>query len=144
MEELASWLVEHPDAFIVTDIKQDNLDGLGHIRKTYPHICRQIIPQIYNFDEYGPAKELGFDNLILTLYATKYEDEALLEFVREHPLLVVTMPIERARTGLPLKLGDMGIFVYTHTVNQTQLVDELKINGVNGFYTDFIEPQTYN
>lgn len=34
----------------------------------------------------------------------------------------------------------MGIFTYTHTVNEKRLMDKLKANKVNGFYTDLLEP----
>ena len=140
LPELSDWLKRHRNAFIVTDIKQNNLKGLEQISQRYSVMRRQIIPQIYSFDEYDPAKGLGFDNLILTLYTADYSDDLLLEFLSTHPVLAVTMPISRAQTGLPEKLDQLDIFVYAHTVNQKERVERLKAKDVDGFYTDLLKP----
>lgn len=140
LSDLIGWLNSHRDAFIITDIKRNNMAGLKHISQKYPHIQGQIIPQIYRFTEYWPVEELGYNNPILTLYLKDYSDDILLRFIQHHPVSAVTMPIGRAMTGLPLKLKNLGIFVYAHAVNHKEVVDNLKANGVDGFYTDFLEP----
>lgn len=140
LDDLVNWLDKHPGVFIITDIKQRNVNGLKLISRKYKNIRSQIIPQIYQFTEYNPVRNLGFDNIILTLYKKNYSDDILLEFVKRYPVSAVTMPIAKAKTNLPSKLKRMNIFVYTHTVNQQELVDRLKANGVDGFYTDLLKP----
>lgn len=136
--ELVDWLKKHPDALAVTDMKRDVIPALRFISREYPDIKGRIIPQIYRFREYDEVIKLGFDDLILTLYKENYQDENVIEFLKSHRVAAVTMPIDRAMTGLPVKLKRMGIFVYAHTVNDDELKNKLKSNGVDGFYTDFL------
>lgn len=141
LAELAQWLREHPDAYIVTDIKNDNLKALELIRKECPDVQRQFIPQIYNFSEYVPAEFMGYDQIILTLYRfSNAADEQILDFANLHSLLAVTMPAARGQTELPRRLKEQGVFVYCHTINKQEDKAMLVENGVDGFYTDDLLP----
>jgi len=140
IDDLAEWLYDHDDIYIVTDVKKHNLEALRLIKERYPDLTPQIIPQIYKFDQFAPTKELGFESIILTLYMSNYTDSELIDFVREHEILAITMPISRARTELPKKLKEENIFVYAHTINNNQLKHDLELNGVDGFYTDDLLP----
>ncbi|SCG81810.1 sulfatase [Proteiniborus sp. DW1] len=140
IEDLAEWLYEHKDVYIVTDIKSENQKALKLIKEKYPDLINQFIPQIYKLDEFIPVQGLGYSNIILTLYASTYPDEELIDFVRRHEIFAITMPIERARTVLPEKLKKENIFVYTHTINDSELRKELEAKGIDGFYTDEILP----
>ncbi len=63
------WLQQHPDVRIITDIKtNDNVNILAEIANSYPEAIQQFIPQIYSFVEYEPILELGYQDVILTLY----------------------------------------------------------------------------
>lgn len=138
-DRMAKWMEDHPDGYIVTDIKGNNIKGLGYLRFTYPHLIDRIIPQIYKFDEYETVKELGYQNIILTLYMMGNKEE-VLDFMYLDELLAVTIPQATASTDLALKLSERGIFVYTHTINDLNEVLNLKNNGVKGFYTDWLIP----
>jgi lipoteichoic acid synthase len=136
MDNLEIWLERHPDVFIITDVKKDNIATLKYISKNYKGVKKQLIPQVYNFDEYNEARKMGFRFLILTLYASNYSDYEILDFLQKNYVLAVTMPIDRAMTDLPSELKKEGIFVYAHTVNEQDLANSLRSNGVGGFYTD--------
>lgn len=140
LEDLAEWLYEHDDVYIVTDIKRDNVEALKLIRDRYPDLIHQFIPQIYGIDQFIPVQGLGYTNIILTLYASNYTDEELIDFVNRHEIFAITMPISKARTELPNKLKNANIFVYAHTINREDLRQELEANGVDGFYTDDLLP----
>jgi len=139
-EIIAQWLREHKDAYIITDIKKRNIEGLKVISEKYPDIQDQIIPQIYLMEEYSQAQSLGYKNIILTLYASNYTDEEIIDFGRRQKLLAITMPLYRGYTELPSKLNRENVFVYVHTINDKEIRDELLENGVNGFYTDDFIP----
>ena len=62
------WFADHPQAFLVTDVKERNLDALEHIGSNYPQFLTRIIPQIYQPSEYTIVRELGFEKIIWTLY----------------------------------------------------------------------------
>ena len=138
-DRMAKWMEDHPDAYIVTDIKRDNIKGLGYLRFTYPHLVDRIIPQIYRQDEYETVKELGYENIILTLYMMGNKNQ-VLDFMYLDELLAVTMPQVTASTDLPLRLSERGVYVYTHTINDLNELLNLKNNGVKGFYTDYLVP----
>ncbi|MFZ1932262.1 MAG: glycerophosphodiester phosphodiesterase family protein [Thermoguttaceae bacterium] len=135
---LADWLRTHPGARIVTDVKEDNLRALGKIAAEYPDLVDRIIPQIYAFEEYEPVWDMGYGNIILTLYLKNYADEPVLNFARSHRLFGVTMWIERAMGALPRELKKLNIPVFAHTVNWPEEQKKLESNGVSGFYTDFL------
>lgn len=68
MDTLAEILQQNPQITIITDTKEDNLAILTYIQKNYPQLVAQIIPQIYQYEEYAAVKALGYDKIILTLY----------------------------------------------------------------------------
>jgi len=150
LEDLTFWLVKHPDAFIITDIKWDNVYALAYIAQHYPDIKNQVIPQIYYFEEYDKVRSLGYKNIIFTLVKSDwsdgktpakslYSDEEILRFVKKYPVLAMAISKERAITGLFQKLNSIGVFVYVYVVNQIEEMRELINKGVNGFYTDVPE-----
>lgn len=103
---------------------------------------KQFIPQIYAVNEYNPAIELGFKNIIFTLYRTNISDSEVLDFVNNNALLALTLPANRAVEGtLAQKLKHSGVFVYVHTVNQNEVFNFLQSKGVSGIYSDTLFPK---
>ncbi|MCX5704290.1 MAG: amidohydrolase, partial [Candidatus Omnitrophica bacterium] len=110
------------------------------ISKNYPGLKEHFIPQIYTFEEYDAAKNLGFKNIILTLYMSNYNDAQILDFLPKHKVLALTMLYDRVNTNFISELKKLGVFIYVHTVNDIALKNKLKTSGIDGFYTDFLEP----
>ena len=138
LDDLMQWLSNHDNVYIITDAKGENLSILKIIASRYPNQVYRIIPQIYFFTEWYTVRQLGYEQVILTLYRRAYTDDMVLKFVRSHAVTAVTMPISRGEGSLPLKLKNLGIPVYVHTVNDKGLAEELYRNGVYGVYTDFL------
>ncbi len=136
LADLMDWLDQHPDLRIVTDIKAENVRGLQHIAKQYPEHQHRFVPQIYHRQEYQPVKQLGYDDIIFTLYLAKLSDQAVVSFAEQNPLYAITMPIARALRELPRKLGEKDIFTYTHPVNEDKRWKTLRAKGIDGVYTD--------
>lgn len=44
LDGLADWSEAHPDAFIITDIKEDNLAGLALLARRHPSMVARVIP----------------------------------------------------------------------------------------------------
>lgn len=141
LSELANWLTLHDSAYIITDVKVKNIEALRLISEKYPTIINKVIPQIYFFREYSSVYKLGYNNIILTLYRSNYNDELVVEFVKNFPLFGITMWYSRGLTDLPLKLSQNNVRVFAHTVNDTSLRSKLLLNGVYGVYTDFLNPE---
>lgn len=140
LDDLVSWLEKRDDVYIITDAKKDNLKFLGLIEEKYKHIQHQIIPQIYSFGEYPSVGEMGYNNIILTLYGLQNNNDEIIDFIRNNPVFAVTMPIERGFTDLPARLKEIDTPTYVHTVNDLYIFEELSENGVFGIYTDYFQP----
>ena len=143
MEALAKILQNNPQVRIITDTKEDNLAVLTAIKKQYPQIVKQIIPQIYQYKEYETVKQLGYDKIILTMYKMSNERNGarIARFVQEHDIYAVTMSEELMNTGLAKTLQSYGIAVYMHTINNLSQTVKALSAGAYGIYTDTLLPE---
>jgi lipoteichoic acid synthase len=136
---LSEWLSFHPDAYIITDVKNNNIKALSILAGASPNLKSRFIPQIFRLREYKKVRELGFSNIIFTLYFRDYSDEIVLSFAIKFPLFAVTMWGKRALHGtLVKKLNETNTTVYAHTINDKAAFDSLRKAGVYGVYTDYL------
>ncbi|MCD4705775.1 amidohydrolase [bacterium] len=137
-DTLVEWLKNKNNIYIITDVKViNNFEILKKISIKHPNIISQIIPQIYNFQEYDKISKLGYKNIIFTLYRYNNNDKKILNFAKEKNILAITMPINRAKTKLPKKLLELGVPTFAHTINSKKQEEKLKNNYcVFGIYTD--------
>ena len=145
LEDVAEWLRDNPDSYIITDIKDDNPRGLAKIADDYPELKNRFIVQIYAEEEYDVARELGFDYIIYTLYrldwAGKTDWRHLDEFEAEHPLVGYTFNytlIDDAAGYLDGMLS-IGVPLFIHTVNGDEEQEKYFEMGINGIYTDEVK-----
>lgn len=136
MEKTIEWFRNHKDAYLITDVKGENLPVLEKISKTAPDMKERIIPQIYKFDQYEKVKELGFKNIILTLYMSNYSADEIDDFALCHSLFGVTMSLSKFEMGLGKKLIQNGVPVFVHTINRQSLANEVLKRGAKRVYTD--------
>jgi len=141
-DKLTAILDKYPDVRIVTDTKGDNLSLLKLIADQYPEYQQQIIPQIYQYKEYNEVKELGYTDIIFTLYAQPQVDTCkLINFVKSNDIYAVTMPDYMADTGLCQKVAEQGIIVYVHPVNTIENAIGFFGQGAYGIYSGSILPE---
>jgi phosphoglycerol transferase len=139
---LADWMQENPGAYIVTDIKDRNIEALSLMLRLFPDAKTRVIPQVYDPNNLDAVKKMGFENIIWTLYRFRNGNEDVLDWVDNFgDNIAVTMPKERAESDLPKQLRERSIPTYVHTVNSVQ-EEEKYINefGVSELYTDFLQP----
>ncbi|NLE01789.1 MAG: amidohydrolase [Fibrobacter sp.] len=144
LARLAQWLKKHKNVYIITDIKDDNLKVLQLIKVNYPAIVDKIIPQIYKFEEYEPVKNMGYDNIILTLYRMRVTDEEVVSFCQNNSLFGLTVSSQRANQEFLKKLSVLKIPVYAHTINEYSVYKKLRQSGVYGVYTDYFQPDKWD
>lgn len=135
--DLNKYLSEKHDLFIVTDVKNRNIEFLEYIQKHFNDMSKKLIPQVYSFEEYEIAKELGYENIILTLYKSGYTDDEIVGFAGDNDIFAITMPLEKGYSSLPQRLKEIGIISYVHTINELDVFESLNDNGVYGIYTDY-------
>ena len=127
---------EFKEMYLITDTKNDNIFLLNTLVSKYPHMMYRIIPQVYNQEEYKYAKDLGFENIIYTLYMSEDTQEEIIEFCKQNNPFAITMNTYWAYTNLPAELAKLDIYTYAHTINTVQEFETLKNKGINGVYTD--------
>lgn len=135
---LVQLLKQYPDIKIVTDIKERNLEALSLLVTMIPDYRQRIIPQIYNPDEYQPVRDMGYEDIIWTLYRYFILSDATFQQFRSMNLYAVTMPPSRILSGQAIEVRQHGIPVYAHTVNKAEDVGRYKKYGVSEIYTDFL------
>ncbi len=140
---LLNWLSKHPDAYVITDIKDDNIGVLSTIRDLYPKIPGQIIPQIYSFEEYDAVKALGYEHIILTLYKLDVPADKVIDFCNNHELFALTMSEDRATPDYVKQFEDIRIPIYVHAVNDFDVYQKLRDSGIYGVYTDYFQPSEW-
>jgi glycerophosphoryl diester phosphodiesterase len=141
LEDILKWAEKQNNVFIITDIKDDNVKALKKISDEFEKQKQYIIPQVYNFKEFGEAKKLGFYKIILTLYKfDKINPYELLSFSKTNSPFAITMHWRLAQSGLAKFFAQNNVVVYAHTVNNDELFSTLKKIGVYGIYTDTISP----
>ena len=137
LDDVAEWIRNgHEDAYVVTDIKDHNVDGLRLIASRHYDIQKNFIPQIYRFREMSPARRLGFPQVILTLYAAEYTESGILTFVDQQRPFAVTMPPHKTNVNFLGKLNQLQVMTYTHGVNDTVQQEQMRSLGIRGFYTN--------
>ena len=132
---LAKWMEENPEAVVVTDVKDRNIEALAHIAKKFPALVSRFIPQIYNMGEYDPARALGYEKVILTIYNWGASEIDIVEAVKGKQLFAITVPFYRA-PYIGNRLKDVGHRVYAHTINSLETKNMLRWFGVDEIYTD--------
>lgn len=139
---LVTWLEAHPEAVVVTDVKDDNVAVLKQIAESHKALLPRLVAQVYQLEEYDAIRALGYGRVILSTYSMDASDAEILEWVKSRPLHAVAMTAERAKTSdLAQRLGEGGLPVYAHTVNDKTELDSLVAAGVDGVYTDTLTPK---
>ncbi len=145
LDDFFAWMDAHPEVYIITDVKADYVNAMRTIRDARPDFLPRYMPQIYTFEQYDPVRELGYGNVIITLYQMLYlspsERAATLRFAARKNVFAVTMQgTFAANMSLAPKLLAAGERVFAHTVNDPNAARRLGRVGVTGFYTDHIVP----
>ncbi len=137
LDDLLAWLGQHEDAFVVTDVKEHNVEALQRIAGDAGELATRFIPQIYDPDEFDAVRALGFRHLILTVYRSKLGEPELVEWARSADLWALTVPDYRvARGEFAVLAGTAAPPIFVHTVNSAERWQWLRDNGFHGIYTD--------
>jgi glycerophosphoryl diester phosphodiesterase len=139
---LLNWLEHHPNARIITDFKEQNLQGLVFFAQYLP--AESVIPQIYFLEDYDVVKELGYTHIIWTLYRSRLDNDGVIKrLLKFYGYVVVAMTKERASSGLANRLKDLGIPFYVHTINDVEELSDLRALGALEVYSDDLYPDIY-
>jgi phosphoglycerol transferase len=141
LESLINWLKDNPEKYIVTDIKNKNINWLEYIAIQYPNYINRFIPQIYDPINYEKVKNIWYNNIIWTLYKYPENNNTIIYYLKEMELYAITMPLERVYNWLWNKIKDINnsIYTYTHTVNSYDILEKVKKMWIDNIYTDILK-----
>ncbi len=145
LTSIKAFLSNNPAAKIITDVKSNNINALKKIAWFFPDYAERFIPQVYHPDEFVKAIEVGYKNIIWTLYRYQhiFNPGKILSHIRywedEYDLrpFAVTMPVPAIEKGIAKAVSEAGIPVYVHTINSCDDYVRLLLQGISSFYTDF-------
>lgn len=138
---LSKWLKKNPDKIIITDLKTNNLEGLKFIKNNFENFHKNFIPQIYDPENYELVKNMGYENIIWTLYRYAGAGEKfdkITNITKNKKFFAITMPSKFAFSGLSKKIKEeTDTKVLVHTINFRRDVAELIFfYDVTDVYTD--------
>jgi len=150
VEMLADFMREHPDLYIVTDFKYGLPESCEYISQVYPDLRDRFIVQMYHYGQYDFIRNLGFNNIILTLYLIANDErnlEELCEFVKAHDLVAITFWESYLENAEEWGEGEeflsevkaLDIPTCVHTVNDKEdTIRDFEL-GVTAIYTDNVD-----
>lgn len=141
VEDLAEWMRDHEDVYIITDIKENGTIASRIIKDAYPDIQERIIPEIYAMEDFHIAGVVQkYENVILDIGFSSYTDDEIIDFVKLYKHFAIAMPKSRGKGELPKKLEKLGVPTYVYVINEEKAKEEFEDNGVYGIYTEKLEP----
>jgi glycerophosphoryl diester phosphodiesterase len=143
LDRLKTWMDGHPDAYIITDVKEDNLTTLQEAREVLGEAADRLIPQVYSPEEYTALTQDGWERVIFTVYRTTLSLEEIEEAALTLRPWALTMPVEILDAEMLTRLNEAGICVYTHTVNDLSTFEQWQAVGLHGIYTDYFQPDGF-
>lgn len=143
VDTLIRFLEDNPQITIITDTKDRDYSSLEYIAKAYPEYINRFIPQVYLFEDYDGIKALGYENIIVTVYAMPQElkenPQEIALAAKRLGVFAVTIPDELMYDADYIEKLELGnIKYYVHTVNVKERAEELLGMGAAGVYTDFL------
>ncbi|HAZ95835.1 MAG TPA: hypothetical protein DCW73_00960 [Treponema sp.] len=138
LESLKLFFAAYEDFYVVTDSKDNNVEACRIIARDAPEFIDRFIIQIYHASEYDKIRELGFKNIIYTLYRTSQEEREislLIDFAKSHPFVGFTYWYYFAETYLET-FSRNNIPSYIHTVNDKNEQVKFFNLGAAAIYTD--------
>ena len=128
LPDLAGFMETHPELFVITDVKTDNIKVCGRIAEEYPDLQNRFIVQIHLPEEYESITSLGFSYIMYPIFKTPDNQRDILSlavFARQHDLVAMIVANGYYSPDLKLNLAAeiIGIPIILHTLN-----DEWEIN----------------
>ncbi|WP_374644818.1 sulfatase-like hydrolase/transferase [Tabrizicola sp.] len=141
LASLADWLRGHEGVRVVLDLKAGALDAYGAIAETYPDLLGRLIPQVYQPEDWARVRDMGYDDVIWTLYQYDGDSDAVLGWLARMDLPGLVMPPERLEAGLALRArAATGVLTWVHTINSRAELEAVLEAGASEVFTDVLKP----
>lgn len=121
---LATFMRAHPDFYVMTDVKTDNLRVCRCLAEAFPDLRSRFIVQVQFPEEYEELKTLGFPYIAYPIFKTPDAQRGFLQlavFSRHHELLALILPNGYYSPDSKLALAErlIGTPFILHTLNDS-------------------------
>lgn len=149
-EKLVNYMLQDDDLYIITDTKYTNTEAVAYMFTKMlqtvkalgaEEVLPRIAVQIYNQDMYATIMNIyPFPTVIYTLYQSADDNQAVLDFVEQSNVRIITLAgnSNRDTDDFVQKLKEKGCYVYAHTINDKARTANYLERGFAGVYTDVI------
>ena len=141
-DDLAGFMREHPELYVITDVKTNNLRVCRRLAEDFPDLRSQFIVQIQVPEEYETLRDLGFPYITYPIFKTPDEQRDLLHlaaFAKSHELLALILPNGYYAPDSKLLIAEklIGTPFILHTLNDNWEIEYyLKNRLALAVYTD--------
>lgn len=143
---ILSALEEHPEIFIMTDMKSDCFEQVcrdlvaGAMKLNREDLLQRIIIQIYNEEDLETTKRVyPFPNILFSTYKSGYlSQKEAAEFCLRNKIPVITQGAMKNKADYLRYFNEKNIKVFAFTVNTEEMVSDLAGIGYWGFYSDIL------
>ncbi|MDD4371852.1 MAG: phosphatidylinositol-specific phospholipase C/glycerophosphodiester phosphodiesterase family protein [Anaerostipes sp.] len=149
LEDIFNIMDKHPDIYVMTDTKDGGYAASASDAKIIVQTAKKmgkeklldrLIIQIYNENMVRAVRsQYDFKHILYTTY--KQSDLAfsqMINFCKNNQIEAVTVPQKSVNDYRMKLLEDANLKSFTHTINNTYLVEQYMQLGVYGIYTDFV------
>ncbi|MBA3910577.1 MAG: hypothetical protein C0524_11990 [Rhodobacter sp.] len=141
LASLAGWMRANGGVRIVLDLKAGAVEAYRKIAETYPDLGSRFVPQIYQPEDYRAVRDMGYGDVIWSLYQYGGGTLDVLAWLQRMDLLGLAMPPERLSTGLARQAREAtGVLSWVHTLNTLAEFDAALQAGAAEIFTDSLPP----
>lgn len=138
LDDLCEFISKNPSLYFITDTKDNLFSSAKIIKRDCPNYYDHFIIQIYHQSEYEPIYQLGFKNIIYTLYLASRKgkkSQTIINFVNKSKIIGITHWFQFNKKFL-IDMISAGIPLYIHTVNDLNEMQKYFNSGISAIYTD--------
>ena len=150
MQEIIGLLNQYRDIYIVIDWGAMSISetsyiysGIVNYGKKYEDVLDRIIPEIVDEAMYeATMKCYPWKSYTLSYYVDRWDSvEEAIDFCNRLGIKIVDLPVDECTKDNIKPWIDAGIHVSAYTVNDVGVKNKLKSIGVDGYYTDSLNPK---
>ncbi len=133
--ELADWLRDNPDVHLMLYAEKPEQVGrvFDNVTKFSEDVIDQLTVEIYDIAHYVGVSKKGIEVFLDIRGKDSLSDDDLEDIIQRFDLDYVGMDEERAKSGSPEFLNDLGVFSYVYDLDGEIPKKYLKKKGVEGF-----------
>ncbi len=148
IDELIDLMARYQDAYIVVDKLYSNTRTYVSqiVEKAAGRgVIDRFVIQVFDIENYKLIDGIHhFKNYLFTLYRHgQVRLNEVADFCVERGIPAIAFPKEWASNNAAAIFKKRGLKVYAHTVNKPAEADSLKKLGVDGFFSDYLDPSSY-